>query len=239
MNNSSLLSRNLRRGAAVIALTGAGVAVTGTQANAASEATWDRVAQCESGGNWSINTGNGYTGGLQFTQSTWESFGGTGSAANASKAQQIAVAERVLAGQGWGAWPVCSVQAGATGSSANPTPVQAAPKVQVQAAPVQQAPVQAAPVQLAPKVQAPVQAAPVQQAPVQAAPVEAAPVQVAPVQQAPAVSGTYTVKAGDTLSQIAEKLGVKGGWKALADANLATVSNPNLIFVGQTLNLPA
>ncbi|GGC78719.1 transglycosylase [Tersicoccus solisilvae] len=230
MKNSTTLTRNLRRGAAVLALTGAGVAVTGTQANAADEATWDRVAQCESGGNWSTNTGNGYTGGLQFVQSTWEANGGTGSPANASKSQQIAVAERVLATQGWGAWPVCSAQAGATGAAANPTPVQQAPQVQVQAAPVQQAPVQAAPVQ----------AAPVQQAPVQAAPVQQAPVQAAPVQQAPAVSGqTYTVQAGDTLSQIAQKLGVKGGWKALADANLDTVSNPNLIFVGQTLNLPA
>ncbi|MEH0111252.1 transglycosylase family protein [Tersicoccus sp. MR15.9] len=239
VNNSSLLSRNLRRGAAVLALTGAGVAVTGTQANAASEATWDRVAQCESGGNWSINTGNGFSGGLQFTASTWAEYGGTGSPTTASKAQQIAVAERVLAGQGWGAWPVCSVQAGATGSAATPTPVQAAPKVQVQAAPVQQAPKVAAPVQAAPVQAAPVRQAPVQQAPVQAAPVQQAPVQAAPVRQAPAVSGTYTVKAGDTLSQIAQKLGVKGGWKALADANLATVSNPNLIFVGQTLNLPA
>lgn len=231
VKNTTTLGRNLRRGAAVLAITGAGVAVTGTQANAADEATWDRVAQCESGGNWSTNTGNGYTGGLQFVQSTWEANGGSGSPANASKSQQIAVAERVLASQGWGAWPVCSAQAGATGAAANPTPVQAAPvqRVQVQAAPVQQTPVQAAPVQ-----QVQVQAAPVQQAPVQAAPV-----QQAPVQQV-AVSGkTYTVTSGDTLSTIAEKLGVKGGWKALADANLNTVSNPNLIFVGQSLNLPA
>ncbi|WP_235861704.1 transglycosylase family protein [Tersicoccus phoenicis] len=240
VKNSTTLNRNFRRGAAVLALTGAGVAVTGTQANAASEATWDRVAACESGGNWAINTGNGFSGGLQFVQSTWTGFGGKGSPANATKAEQIAVAERVLAGQGWGAWPVCSVKAGATGAPANPTPVQQAPvqqapKVQVQAAPVQQAPVRQAPVQ-----QAPVQQAPVQQAPVQQAPVQAAPVQQAPVHQAPALSGkTYTVQAGDTLSQIAQKLGVKGGWQALADANLGTVSNPNLIFVGQSLNLPA
>jgi hypothetical protein len=71
---------------------------------------WDAVAQCESGGNWSINTGNGYYGGLQFSQSTWAGFGGTAYAPRAdlaSKAQQIAVAERVLAVQGAGAWPTC------------------------------------------------------------------------------------------------------------------------------------
>ncbi|MGV9825286.1 MULTISPECIES: transglycosylase family protein [unclassified Gordonia (in: high G+C Gram-positive bacteria)] len=68
---------------------------------------WDAVAQCESGGNWAINTGNGYYGGLQFTQSTWEANGGSGSASNASREEQIRVAENVLATQGPGAWPVC------------------------------------------------------------------------------------------------------------------------------------
>ena len=71
---------------------------------------WDQVAQCESGGNWSINTGNGYYGGLQFSQQTWDGFGGqqyAPSADQATKEQQIAVAERVLAQQGPGAWPNC------------------------------------------------------------------------------------------------------------------------------------
>ncbi|GAA1480849.1 transglycosylase family protein [Gordonia sinesedis] len=68
---------------------------------------WDAVAQCESGGNWSINTGNGYEGGLQFSPSTWAANGGTGSAADASREEQIRVAENVLATQGPGAWPVC------------------------------------------------------------------------------------------------------------------------------------
>ena len=78
---------------------------TGT-ANAAGN-NWDAVAQCESGGNWSINTGNGFSGGLQFTQSTWNAYGGSGQAHHASKSEQIRVAENVLAGQGPGAWPVC------------------------------------------------------------------------------------------------------------------------------------
>ncbi|GJO01576.1 resuscitation-promoting factor rpfE [Mycobacterium marinum] len=68
---------------------------------------WDAIAQCESGGNWGISTGNGYSGGLQFTASTWRANGGSGSAAGASREEQIRVAENVLRSQGIGAWPVC------------------------------------------------------------------------------------------------------------------------------------
>lgn len=74
--------------------------------------TWEKLAECESGGDWSIDTGNGFSGGLQFTPSTWEAFGGEGSPTDASKAEQIRVAENVLAGQGWGAWPACSEKLG-------------------------------------------------------------------------------------------------------------------------------
>lgn len=95
---------------------GAPVAFAGT-ANAASDSQWDAIAQCESGGKWNTSTGNGYSGGLQFTPSTWRAHGGQGSPATASRAQQIAVAERVLASQGWGAWPSCSRKVGARGSS--------------------------------------------------------------------------------------------------------------------------
>lgn len=89
--------------------------VLAAPAQAASDATWNRVAACESGGNWAINTGNGYYGGLQFSRSTWNSYGGGAYAATANKAsraQQIHIAEKVLAGQGWGAWPTCSRRAG-------------------------------------------------------------------------------------------------------------------------------
>ncbi|MDT7567416.1 MAG: resuscitation-promoting factor RpfA, partial [Pseudonocardiales bacterium] len=95
--------------------------VTAGQAQAAPDNVWDRVAQCESGGNWGISTGNGFQGGLQFTQSTWRSFGGSQFASTANRAsreEQIVIAEKVLAGQGWNAWPVCSRKAGARGSSA-------------------------------------------------------------------------------------------------------------------------
>lgn len=81
---------------------------TGT-ANADS-VNWDAIAQCESGGNWSTNTGNGAFGGLQFKQATWSSNGGVGSPATASRAEQIRVAENVLRTQGLNAWPKCGAQ---------------------------------------------------------------------------------------------------------------------------------
>jgi LysM repeat protein len=86
--------------------------VTRSASAPASGGVWDRLAQCESGGNWGINTGNGYSGGLQFAPGTWAANGGSGSAHNASRAEQIRVAERVRASQGWGAWPACSAQLG-------------------------------------------------------------------------------------------------------------------------------
>lgn len=78
----------------------------------ASGGVWDRLAKCESGGDWSINTGNGFYGGLQFTKSTWRAYGGTGMPQNASRSRQIAVAKKVQAGQGWGAWPACTRKLG-------------------------------------------------------------------------------------------------------------------------------
>ncbi|MBM7367497.1 transglycosylase family protein [Gordonia hydrophobica] len=90
---------------------GAGATLLGTgHASAATDAEWNQVAQCESGGNWAINTGNGYQGGLQFSPSTWAAHGGTQyapSADQATREQQIAIGERVLANQGKGAWPTC------------------------------------------------------------------------------------------------------------------------------------
>jgi resuscitation-promoting factor RpfA len=89
-------------------------------ADAATASQWDALAQCESGGNWAINTGNGFYGGLQFTSSTWLAYGGGAYAPTANKAsreQQITVAAKVAASQGWGAWPVCSIKAGIRGSA--------------------------------------------------------------------------------------------------------------------------
>ena len=80
-------------------------------AEATGEINWDAVARCESGGNWAINTGNNFYGGLQYTVSTWRANGGSGMPQNASRAEQIRVAENVLKSQGLGAWPVCGKHA--------------------------------------------------------------------------------------------------------------------------------
>ena len=213
----STYSTAARRGVTLAAVSIAGVALSASAANAAvpttaPASTWDSLAQCESGGNWATNTGNGYAGGLQFSASTWAAHGGTGSPANASRAQQIAVAEKVQASQGWGAWPACAAKLGLRGGAAAP---QSAATAQRPAA----TPVAAkAPARYAPQAAVP------------------APRHVAPV----AVSGqTYTIRSGETLSTIAGKLNIAGGWHALADANTATISNPHLVFPGQVLQLPA
>ncbi|NEB81689.1 peptidoglycan DD-metalloendopeptidase family protein [Streptomyces sp. SID14478] len=110
----------VNRASLTVTVGGAGMAIPligAGAAHAADPATWNKVAACESGGNWSINTGNGYFGGLQFTRSTWAAYGGTAYAPRAdlaTKDQQIAVAEKVLKGQGPGAWPVCSQRSGLT-----------------------------------------------------------------------------------------------------------------------------
>ena len=145
----STTGRTLARTAVAGAVAGAPL-LAAAPANAATDATWDRVAQCESGGNWSINTGNGFFGGLQFTASTWRAFGGgqfADSAHHATREQQIVVAERVLAGQGWGAWPVCSRKAGATGQ---PVTQRSAPAARL-AAPAKPAPTRRRPRQARPE----------------------------------------------------------------------------------------
>jgi len=225
-------STAIRRGAAAVLMGGVAVGAFAVPANAVPVSTWDALAQCESGGNWGTNTGNGFSGGLQFTPSTWAAFGGTGSAQGASKAEQIRVAENVLQGQGWGAWPACSAKLGLSGNGGG---VASAASVSTQASSVKQA----APVQQA--AAAPVQqAAPVKQAaPVAQAPAVTYSAPAAPVQQAAPAAGTYTVQAGDTLGTIANKLGVNGGWQALFAANSGTVADANLIFPGQVLNIPA
>jgi Ni/Co efflux regulator RcnB len=96
--------------------TAAATILTPAAAHAADGTQWDRVAQCESGGNWHIDTGNGYYGGLQFSARTWSSYDVDNYASRAdlaTRSEQIDVANRVLSSQGWGAWPVCSHNAGA------------------------------------------------------------------------------------------------------------------------------
>ena len=233
---------SIRRTAAALAIGGA-VAATMSMpaANAVDGATWDALAQCESGGNWSINTGNGFYGGLQFTQQSWNGVGMSGSPATASRAQQIEAGERLLAIQGWGAWPACSAKLGLYGKTgAAPTYTEPTTTVAAQSqtqqtytAPAAQA-APAAPAAQAAPVAAP--AAPAVEAP--AAPV-AAPAVEAPAAAPKAVAGTYTVVPGDSLSLIAAKLGVAGGYQAIAAANTDIIYNVDLIFPGQVLTIPA
>jgi resuscitation-promoting factor RpfA len=114
------LARALTRRAAQLTLVGALAATPLALATGTASATdWDAIAQCESSGNWHTSTGNGYGGGLQFTDSTWHAFGGSGQPENASREQQIQVAEKVKGSQGMGAWPVCSKKAGGSSSSSS------------------------------------------------------------------------------------------------------------------------
>lgn len=228
-----------------------GAALLGAAAPAQAADKWDQLVECEASGDWSANTGNGFSGGLQFTPSTWAAFGGSGSAANASASEQKAVAERVLAEQGWGAWPSCSQKLGLSGASgysgaAASTPAPAA-ETQVSTQSVEtpapapaaeEAPVEQAPAAEAPAAPAPAAEAPVAQAPVaEQAPVVEYTAPAAPVAEQPAVAGAYTVASGDTLGSIAAAHGTD--WETLFAANPDTVADPNLIFVGQTLNIPA
>ena len=246
---------SIRRTAAALAIGGAVAATLSMPAaNAVDGATWDALAQCESGGNWSINTGNGFYGGLQFTQQSWNGVGMSGSPATASRAQQIEAGERLLAIQGWGAWPACSAKLGLYGKTgAAPTYTEPTTTVAAQSqtqqtytAPAAQAAPVAPAAQAAPAaVEAPAAApaapvapaAPAVEAP--AAPA-AAPAVEAPVAAAPkAAAGTYTVVPGDSLSLIAAKLGVAGGYQAIAAANTDIIYNVDLIFPGQVLTIPA
>jgi hypothetical protein len=109
LSTSRVRSRSVRGGAVVAGAAAIGIGLLAAPASA-DHYDWSGVAQCESSGNWSINTGNGYYGGLQFSSSTWLGFGGGAYAPRAdlaTKSQQIAVAEKVLDVQGPGAWPTC------------------------------------------------------------------------------------------------------------------------------------
>jgi LysM repeat protein len=180
-------------------------------AQAKSSVNWDAVAQCESGGNWSINTGNGYYGGLQFSRSTWTANGGgkyAPTANKASRSEQIKIAEKVLDGQGIGAWPVCGKKAGST-KHYKATHTSGASKSARSSAS------KASPSKASPKKSAAAKPA-----------------------TGTATGADYTVKSGDTLAKIAAAHSVRGGWHALYQRNKSVVGgDPNLIFPGQRLAL--
>ncbi len=232
------VTRRVKARLAGVGVAGATAIIGGTALASSADAAsvWDSVAACESGGNWAINTGNGFYGGLQFTTSTWLGYGGGAYAPRAdlaSKSAQITIAQRTLASQGPGAWPVCSVKAGLSKSSGGASSA-AAPAPTRAAAPSTSRSVTRAPA-VAPKT---VAKAPSRVTSSKAA--TKAPSRVASVPTTTAKPGkVFTVKAGDTLSKLAASNKVAGGWNTLWALNAKTVSNPNLIFVGQQLRLPA
>ncbi|MER6960534.1 transglycosylase family protein [Streptomyces sp. NPDC000618] len=210
------------RVAALAGVTGVAIAaplMAAGNASAATAAEWDAVAQCESGGNWSINTGNGYYGGLQFSASTWAAYGGTQYAAQAnqaSKAQQIAVAEKVLAGQGKGAWPVCGTglsSAAYNGSSAGSSSSSSSNSTSTRSTEEQSASRSTD------------------------RPAASKTVTTPTGKKVEKGDGEYKVVKGDTLSSIAEKHKVAGGWQKLFELNKDIVDDADLIYPGQQLHL--
>ncbi|WP_314172383.1 transglycosylase family protein [Streptomyces winkii] len=172
--------------------------------------TWDKVAQCESTGNWSINSGNGYYGGLQFSQSTWAAHGGTEFAPRADQAtkeEQIRVAEKVLDSQGPQAWPSCGPKAGLSRDSAAPDLSSGSGKKAKHAKPAADDSAKKAEKESSKKSEK-------------------------------KSTERYTVETGDTLSAIARDHDTEGGWRKLYDANRKVVgSDPDLIHPGQKLSL--
>ncbi|MFF5181343.1 transglycosylase family protein [Micromonospora sp. NPDC000316] len=202
---------------AVGAVTGA-VALFGPAAPAQAAVNWDAIAKCESGGNWKINTGNGYYGGLQFSQSTWAGYGGKKYASRAdlaSRGEQIAVAEKVLKGQGIGAWPTCGKKGGSSSGSTSKSTKSTSKSTKSTAKSDRTT------------------------KPTQRSSRGEQPATRNHERTAPAASGdTYVVKPGDTLSEIAQSHRQAGGWQALYERNRQLVgADPGLIFPGQRLSL--
>ncbi|MFM9590809.1 transglycosylase family protein [Streptomyces scabiei] len=213
------------RAIAVVGVTGAAAVaaplMAAGSASAATASEWDAVAQCESGGDWSINTGNGYYGGLQFSASTWAAYGGTqyASTANqASKAQQIAIAEKVLAGQGKGAWPVCGT--GLSGASYDGAPASSGTaNSSGSSQSTQEGTKKSTEDNRASRSS------------------ERATVKTPTGKKVKKGDGEYKVVKGDTLSGIAAKKNVKGGWEKLFELNKDIIDDADFIYPGQQLHL--
>jgi LysM repeat protein len=212
------------RAIAVVGITGAAAVaaplMAAGSASAATASEWDAVAQCEAGGNWSINTGNGYYGGLQFSASTWAAYGGTAYASTAdqaTKAQQIEIAEKVLAGQGKGAWPNCGTglsSAAYNGSSSGSSQSSETTTRSTE----QQSASRSAERPAAEKKSTKTVTTPTGE-------------------KVKKGDGEYKVVKGDTLSTIAAEHDVKGGWEKLFKLNKDIVEDADLIYPGQQLHL--
>lgn len=216
-----------RRAIATAAIAGGAIAVPVLMAGSASadSVNWTAIANCESSGNWSDNTGNGFYGGLQFTESTWLAYGGGSYAQypyDASESDQIAVAENVLAGQGIGAWPVCGADAGSgtsysgtntsgssSSDSSSDTSTTSSSSDNSSSSSSDNSSSNSSDNSSTGSTSS----------------------------SSSSASGSYTVESGDTLSTIAAKEGISS-WQTLYNDNESTIgSNANLIYPGQVLNL--
>ncbi len=228
------------RGATVGVAAGAAALGLASPALAAPASTWDAVAQCESSGNWSINTGNGYYGGLQFTDSTWDAYGGeqyADTANGATREQQIAVAEATLAGQGWGAW-ACAGAGGGEGPSGNSAPAASSSSSSSEQASRSSQRSWSNESQSSSNEESSwnddESSSWNDDSDRSSDDSSSSAEWTAP---ASAADGTYTVVSGDTLSGIAAAQNVTGGWEALFAANSDVISNADLIYPGQVLRL--
>jgi nucleoid-associated protein YgaU len=251
------------RGATIGVVAGAAALGFAGSASAAPDSTWDAVAQCESTNNWSINTGNGYYGGLQFSQSTWNAYGGQDYAARAdlaSREQQIAVAESTLAGQGWGAWACAgaggqeassgrSVSSSSSSDEEEPAPAASSSNESGRADRSRQQSWNEEDSSSSDDSSSSEDTSSSDDSSWNDDSEsdsswnddsswnndsESDSSWTAP---GSAADGTYTVVAGDTLSGIAAANGVAGGWEALYAANSDVVADADWIYVGQVLRL--
>ncbi|MER6910243.1 transglycosylase family protein [Streptomyces sp. NPDC000594] len=222
------------RASLTITAGGAGMAlpfIGAGSAHAASVDTWEKVAACESTNQWKINTGNGYFGGLQFTQSTWDAYGGRDYAPRAdlaSRDQQIAVAERVLKGQGPGAWPNCSQRAGLVRGGEAPAISPQGDRAD-RTDPREDSRTDRKDSRTDRKDTGGTRDA-------RATPPRGTPQQKVSPTTVPTQREGYTIAQGDSLSRIAHTKQVRGGWQQLYAQNRAEVGpDPDLIHPGQRL----
>nr|NLI50173.1 LysM peptidoglycan-binding domain-containing protein [Propionibacterium sp.] len=212
--------------AAVTTVAGTGL-IMAAPAQAADLSVWDKVAQCESSGNWSINTGNGFYGGLQFTISTWNAFGGQEFAPRAdlaTKSEQIIVAQRTLAVQGPGAWPKCSIYAGLTKENGGAVGYTASSSTSTSTTKAVTSTATKSTSTATKSTPAPVKAA---------TKTTTQKTTKAVTKKSTADDAkVYTVKPGDTLWKIARDQGLDN-WQSIYSLNKDQIADPDLIYVGQ------
>jgi resuscitation-promoting factor RpfA len=238
LSTSTVIKRIVGVIAAVALAFGISAATAGP-ADAASKTVWDKVAKCESGGRWHIHTGNGFYGGLQFSSSTWKAHGGkkyASKAHKASKAEQIAVARRVLATQGPRAWPHCGKKAhltkknGKASKKAKPsTNPGVTKKHKKKASPAKSS--------TPPKSTTPPATGSSSSSKAATTAKAASAKKASAKKRAKSTAKYVKVKHGDTLAKIAKRHHVKGGWKAVWKLNKSKLKNPNHLKVGVRLKI--